>query len=123
MRAYGLVLAQPFDGHGRSHDDANQLLGHLLLGLSLALLGSVALNASYAIRHTGSVAAAVRVLGHRPSPRGRHLAGAVRAARAPRGSGRGRRPFALSQRRPRLVPERLGLRGRVSAPLQSSGGR
>jgi drug/metabolite transporter (DMT)-like permease len=32
-------------------------MSHLLLGLSLALIGSVALNASYLIQHAGSVAA------------------------------------------------------------------
>ena len=39
------------------HDAANQRMSHLLIGLSLALVGSVALNASYLIQHAGSVMA------------------------------------------------------------------
>ena len=50
-------MGQPLDGHGRSHGAANQLMSHLLIGLSLALVGSVALNASYLIQHAGSVTA------------------------------------------------------------------
>jgi hypothetical protein len=50
-------MGQPLDGQGRPHDAANQLMNHLLIGLSLALIGSVALNASCLIQHAGSVAA------------------------------------------------------------------
>ena len=55
MSTHGLESAQPLDGHGRSHDAADPLMSHLLVGLSLALVGSVALNASYLIQHAGSV--------------------------------------------------------------------
>ena len=39
-------------------------MSHLLIGLSLALIGSVALNASYLIQHAGSVAAPTIAFGH-----------------------------------------------------------
>ncbi len=39
-------------------------MSHLLIGLSLALVGSVALNASYLIQHAGSVAAPTIVFRH-----------------------------------------------------------
>ena len=39
-------------------------MSHLLIGLSLALVGSVALNASYLIQHAGSVAAPTIAFGH-----------------------------------------------------------
>lgn len=39
-------------------------MSHLLIGLSLALVGSVALNASYLIQHAGSVAAPAIAVRH-----------------------------------------------------------
>ena len=39
-------------------------MSHLLIGLALALIGSVALNASYLIQHAGSVAAPTIAFGH-----------------------------------------------------------
>ncbi len=49
-------VGQPLHGHVHSHDAANQHMSHLLIGLSLAFVGSVALNASYLIQHVGSAA-------------------------------------------------------------------
>jgi drug/metabolite transporter (DMT)-like permease len=45
------------DEYGHSHHIGRPLISHLIGGLSLAIVGSVALNASYLVQHAGSVAA------------------------------------------------------------------
>jgi Magnesium transporter NIPA len=49
-------VGRPLDGHAQSDGGAAQRMSHLLIGLSLAVVGSVALNLSYLIQHAGSVA-------------------------------------------------------------------
>jgi hypothetical protein len=50
-------VGRRLDGHGHLDNGADGLMSHLLIGLSLALIVSVALNASYLVQHAGSVAA------------------------------------------------------------------
>ncbi len=48
-------VGRPLDGHAQFDGGAEQRMSHLVIGLSLAVVGSVALNVSYLIQHAGSV--------------------------------------------------------------------